>query len=89
MRKLLNVQTEIHRLSDRFGEYVIHVRCRKCGHSRTINPRALAQIAGWNAELREVSERLRCSVCQARMASYSVEVNVPSWRQRWGTETER
>ena len=62
--------TAITRLSDHAGAYVIHVTCARCRHAREVEPRALANILGWNSTLQQACARLRCSKCQAR------EVNV-------------
>jgi hypothetical protein len=53
---------KIEKLSDEFGQYVIYLTC-KCGHIRRCLPRTLANIAGWDAKLIDVVQRLRCSKC--------------------------
>jgi hypothetical protein len=57
---------EVTRLGDHFGDYVLSARCRKCKHSRTIDPHSLAQLVGWDTKLSSVALRLRCSQCNAR-----------------------
>jgi hypothetical protein len=61
----------VTRLSDHFGQYVLILKCA-CGHSRTANPRTLARLAGWDATLKDVVSRLRCSQCGKRTCSASV-----------------
>jgi hypothetical protein len=56
----------VKKLSDRFADYDLSIRCRKCGHTRVTEPHALAKILGWEATLEAVAARLRCSKCSAR-----------------------
>lgn len=56
----------IEKLSDQFGDYRLHVTCRKCGHSRITDPHVLAKILGWSVSLATLSQRLRCSKCHAK-----------------------
>lgn len=56
---------KIVRLSDEFGQYELWLTC-KCGHTRRCNPRTLASIAGWEAELAAIVRRLRCIKCGQR-----------------------
>ena len=60
------VQPPVIRLSDRFGDYLLHVACLRCKHTRTTEPVALARIAGWNVTLAALAKRLRCSSCGAK-----------------------
>lgn len=41
--------TPITKLSDRFADYALHIRCKKCGHERATGPHALAKLLGWDA----------------------------------------
>lgn len=52
----------ILKLSDRFGDYTLTIKCR-CGHVRSTDPHALAKILGWDAPLVNVGARMRCSRC--------------------------
>jgi hypothetical protein len=61
----------VTRLSDHFGQYVLILKCA-CGHTRTANPKTLASLAGWDAALKDVVRRLRCSQCGKRTCSASV-----------------
>jgi hypothetical protein len=71
----------VTRLNDRFGDYVIFVQCRKCKHSREIDPHALARLVGWEAELDKLSTRLRCSKCQAKSAD--LQIGFEKKPRRW------
>jgi len=62
---------EVTRLGDQFGDYLLSARCRKCRHTRTIDPHTLAQLVGWNATLASIALRLRCSKCSARNCEIS------------------
>jgi hypothetical protein len=42
------------------------LRCEACGHERRTVPRTLAGICGWDARLKDVTRRLRCSKCGER-----------------------
>jgi hypothetical protein len=48
------------KLSDHFGQYVLMLMC-ECGHTRTAQLKALAELSGWNALLTDVVKRLRYS----------------------------
>jgi hypothetical protein len=50
-------------LSDEFGQYLLYLRCSTCAHERQTYPRLLAHLSGWDATLRTVEKRLRCSKC--------------------------
>jgi len=73
--------SSIVRLSDHFGNYVIEVRCRKCRHTRQMDPHVLADAFGWQAELAPLVQRLRCSMCQSR--SVDVQVGFTRRPRRW------
>jgi hypothetical protein len=60
------------KLSDHFGQYVLTLTCTSCGHSRSAQPKTLAHLAGWDAPLADVVERLRCSKCGKRKCTASV-----------------
>jgi hypothetical protein len=57
---------DISKLSDRFGDYVLVITCRRCKHARRTHPHALAKILGWETTLSDVAARLRCSGCNAK-----------------------
>ena len=63
---------KVTRLQDNFGDYVIHVQCRKCRHAREITPHALAKLVGWTAEIGVISARLRCSKCQTKSVDLAI-----------------
>jgi ribosomal protein L44E len=56
----------ITKLSDRFADYTLRIRCRKCGHERTTEPHALAKLLGWETPLATIALRMRCSKCHVR-----------------------
>lgn len=56
----------IEKLGDRFGDYVLVITCRQCKHGRRTEPHALAKLLGWDATLKKVAGRLRCSNCGAK-----------------------
>jgi hypothetical protein len=58
-------QHRITKLSDRFGDYTLIVRCTKCKHQRSMNPEALARLVGWETPVEKFATRLRCSTCGA------------------------
>jgi len=62
----------INKLSDHAGLYLICVTCQKCRHEREMQPRALANILGWDTTLKQAAARMRCSKCQGR--SVKVEI---------------
>jgi hypothetical protein len=72
----------IERLRDHFGEYVLVVTCRKCGHSREMTPAFLARHSrnGWDELLANIVARLRC-----RCGKKTVEVQIGFDRKprRW------
>jgi len=61
------------KLSDRFGDYVLIVTCRKCKHGRRTDPHAFARILGWDTPLTVVAARLRCSNCNAKDCELTTE----------------
>lgn len=71
----------IHKLDDRFGNYVLIVICKKCGHKRYAQPEVYARIVGWKVTLDALMKRLRCSQCRAREPTWEVE-REPK-RKRW------
>ncbi len=71
----------IHKLSDHSGLYVICLTCQKCRHEREVQPRALANILGWDTTLKQAATRLRCSKCQGR--AVTVEIAFDSKPRGW------
>jgi hypothetical protein len=69
MRRPLNIE----KLSDRFGDYVLVITCRKCLHARRTEPHALAKLLGWDAPLVKVAARLRCSNCGTKDCTLKTE----------------
>ena len=63
----------IERLRDHFGDYIIVITCRFCGHTRETTPAFLARRcgSGWDEPLARIIPRLRCG-CGRK----SVEVQV-------------
>jgi hypothetical protein len=55
----------------RFG-CALHLQCRACGHSITLDGFDLARQAG-QTELRELERKLVCSQCRSRDILVSVE----------------
>jgi len=74
-------KTLVKRLDDRFGDYLLTVKCPKCGHHRTMMPIALANVVGWDRDIAEVMLKMRCQVCGTRGAIWEVE-KVPRIRGR-------
>jgi hypothetical protein len=64
-RQRSDVPAPIKKLSDRFADYDLRIRGRKCGHERIAEPHALAKLLGWEATLEKVAARLRCSKCNS------------------------
>jgi hypothetical protein len=56
----------VQKLSDRFGDYVLVITCRKRKHGRRTQPHAIAKLVGWDAALVKAAARLRCSNCGAK-----------------------
>lgn len=67
----------ITKLSDRFADYTLRIRCKKCGHERHTEPHALAKILGWETSLTTVALRLRCSKCHVRGECELMAGNTP------------
>jgi hypothetical protein len=67
--------SSIDKLSDHAGDFVICLTCHQCRHQRDIEPRALANILGWNTTLKQASTRLRCSRCEARNVKVEIAFN--------------
>jgi hypothetical protein len=59
------------KLSDHFGQYMLTLKC-DCGHIRTVHPKTLAALAGWDGLLDVVIKRMRCSRCGARRCTAAV-----------------
>jgi hypothetical protein len=53
----------IEKLSDEFGQYTLTLTCSACGHERTAEPNTLGRLCGWDALLKDVAKRMRCSRC--------------------------
>lgn len=62
----------IHKLEDRFGDYILVLQCA-CGHGRRVTPEALAKIVGWAAEIDTIVARMRCSKCGAKLPKWDVD----------------
>jgi len=58
----------VRRFSDFNGFFVLHVRCRSCGHERSIGAEAFAQRFGRETLIAPTVRRLRCSRCGRRDA---------------------
>lgn len=67
----------ITKLSDRFADYTLRIRCKKCQHVRTTEPHALAKLLGWETPLAKVESRMRCSKCNVRGECELTAVNSP------------
>ena len=57
---------KVEKLSDEFGQYDLILKCGACGHERRIVPKSRANVCGWEANLSDVTRRLRCSKCGER-----------------------
>jgi bifunctional non-homologous end joining protein LigD len=55
---------QIEKLSDRLRDYTLLIKYRRCPHSRSTDPHALAKLMGWDAKL---------SVFVTPMAAHAVE----------------
>ena len=73
MRELRDVK----KLDDRFGQFLVRVRCPACGASRDIAAEALARLVGWSMSLESLAPRLRCSKCGAKGAATVTPVGLP------------
>jgi hypothetical protein len=76
----------ITKLSDRFADYTLRIKCRKCGHERYTEPHFLAKLMGWEATLASISLRMRCSKCNVRGECELTATNTPKPR---GYRSER
>ena len=70
----------ITKLSDRFADYTLRIRCKKCSHERVTDPQALAKLLGWETPLAKVAMRLRCSKCNVRGECELTAMNTPKPR---------
>jgi hypothetical protein len=68
-------RSNITKLSDRFGDYVLRITCRRCRHTRRTPPHALAKLVGWEAPMAVLAARLRCSSCHAKDCDIVAEAN--------------
>jgi hypothetical protein len=73
MRELRDVK----KLDDRFGQFLVRVRCPSCGASRDIAAEALARLVGWSVSLQSLAPRLRCSKCGAKGTATVTPVGLP------------
>lgn len=73
MRELRDVK----KLDDRFGQFLVRVKCPACGASRDIAAEALARLVGWSMSLESLAPRLRCSKCGAKGAATVTPVGLP------------
>lgn len=73
MRELRDVK----KLDDRFGQFLVRVKCPACGASRDIAAEALARLVGWSMSLEGLAPRLRCSKCGAKGAATVTPVGLP------------
>jgi hypothetical protein len=78
--------TPVNKLSDRFADYLLRIRCRKCGHERVTEPHALAKLMGWETLLATIARRMRCSKCHTRG---ECELTVVDQRKPRGYRSER
>jgi hypothetical protein len=46
---------------------LVAVRCR-CGHTRHLPPKVLAETFSWSTTMREAERRLRCAKCGGKAA---------------------
>jgi hypothetical protein len=76
------VPAPITKLSDRFADYTLRIKCRKCGHERYTEPHFLAKLLGWETPLTKVAARLRCSKCNVRGECELTAMNQPKPRAR-------
>ena len=75
----------ITKLSDRFADYLLRIKCGKCGHERTTDPHALPKLLGWGTPLTTVARRLRCSKCNVRGECELTAMNQPKPHGRSGS----
>ncbi len=48
----------ITKLSDRFANYTLRIKCRKCGHERYTEPHFLAKLLGWETPLTTIVAKM-------------------------------
>lgn len=65
-RQILVMPAPVVKLSDRFADYQLRIRCKKCRHERVTEPHVFGKIMGWETPLVNVAARLRCSKCHAK-----------------------
>ena len=68
---------DVKKLDDRFGQFLVRVKCPACGASRDIAAEALARLVGWSMSLASLAPRLRCSKCGAKGAATVTPVGLP------------
>ena len=68
---------KVEKLSDEFGQYDLVLKCEACGHERRVVPKSLANVCGWEAELEDVTRRLRCSKCGERRCAARAFPSMP------------
>ena len=65
-RQILGMPAPVVKLSDRFADYQLRIRCKKCRHERVTEPHVFGKIMGWETPLIKIAARLRCSKCDAK-----------------------
>ena len=70
----------IKKLSDRFADYTLRIKCRKCGHERFTEPHFLAKLLNWETPLTTVAAKMRCSKYHARGECELTAMNRPKPR---------
>src|SRR5487761_1820555 len=68
---------DVRKLDDRFGQFLVRVKCPACGASRDIAAEALARLVGWSMTLENLAPRLRCSKCGAKGTATVTPVGLP------------
>lgn len=56
----------VNKLSDRFADYQLRIRCKRCKHERITDPHVFGKICGWETPLVELAKKLRCSKCHTK-----------------------
>jgi translation initiation factor 2 beta subunit (eIF-2beta)/eIF-5 len=58
-----------------FGESgrQVFIRCKKCGHYKSVECYQLAQRFGWASQTRVIAERLRCTRCKSKQAEFTTD----------------
>jgi hypothetical protein len=66
----------IQRLRDHFGDYVLVVTCRSCGHAKEMTPSQLVSRCrgGWDEPIATLVDRFRCG-CGALRAEVQIGFN--------------